>query len=112
VRSALEDRLEVQLAEAYQPMQTGAPMWEREYRFHPTRKWRFDFAWPSRKLAVEIEGGTWVRGRHGSGVGVYNDAEKYNEAALLGWTLLRVTSNMVKDGEALEWIRRGLEATA
>lgn len=58
---------------------------EREFRFHPERRWRFDFAWPSIKLAVEIEG----RGRHQTVVGYRRDCEKYNEAARLGWRVLR-----------------------
>src|ERR1035437_4661972 len=53
----------------------------REFRFHPERKWRFDFAWPLYQLAVEIEG----RGRHQSFGGFEKDAEKYNAAAKLGW---------------------------
>lgn len=65
------------------------PMPECEYRFHPERKWRLDFAWPSYKLAVEIEGGVWVRGRHVRGIGFVKDMEKYNELAILGWCLLR-----------------------
>jgi very-short-patch-repair endonuclease len=56
-----------------------------EYRFHPSRRWRFDIAFPSRKLAVELEG----RGRHQTVVGYRNDCEKYNAAIELGWTVLR-----------------------
>lgn len=63
------------------------PGWdlEREYRFHPTRKWRFDFAFPSQKLAIEIEG----FGRHQTVTGYMTDLEKYNEATRLGWRMLR-----------------------
>jgi hypothetical protein len=58
---------------------------EREFKFHPERRWRFDFCWPALKLAVEIEG----RGRHQTFVGFRNDCEKYNEALRLGWRVLR-----------------------
>lgn len=34
------------------------PEFVREHRFHPTRRWRFDFAWPDEKVALEVEGGT------------------------------------------------------
>lgn len=77
---------------------------EREFRFHPQRKWRFDFAWPDRKIAVEVDGGTWVGGRHVQGAGFENDCRKMNAAALLGWRVLRFTSNMVLDGEAFSVI--------
>ena len=70
---------------------------EREYVFHPTRKWRFDFAWPDIKLAVEVEG----RGRHQSFGGFEADCEKYNAAAILGWRVLRYTPRMVMAGTAI-----------
>lgn len=64
-----------------------------EHRFHALRKWRFDYAWPERKLALEIEGGIWTNGAHTRGTGFMEDMEKYNEAALLGWRLLRFAPN-------------------
>lgn len=75
---------------------------EREYKFHPTRRWRFDFAWPEKKLAVEIEGGTWQIGRHQRAGGFSADCEKYNQAALLGWRTLRFTTAMVTEGTAID----------
>jgi very-short-patch-repair endonuclease len=83
---------------------------ERELSFHPVRRWRFDFAWPGRKLALEVEGGTASgRSRHSQGAGFEADCEKYNAAALMGWTVLRVTSGMVRDGRALRVLERALE---
>lgn len=84
--------------------------WEAEYRFHPTRKWRFDFAWPEMMIAVEIEGGTWAGGRHSRGKGFEKDCEKYNEAAILGWTVLRFTTRQVTSGVAVETFTRALMA--
>ena len=63
----------------------------KEYRFHPKRKWRFDYAFPAVKLALEVEGGVWTRGRHTRPKGFLNDVEKYNTATLLGWRVLRTT---------------------
>lgn len=68
---------------------------EPEYQFALPRKWRFDFCWPDLKLAVEIEGGTWIQGRHSRGKGFEKDAEKYNTAAMLGWLVLRFTTRQV-----------------
>jgi very-short-patch-repair endonuclease len=79
-----------------------------EYRFHPTRRWRFDVAFLKEKLAVEVEGGVYVQGRHSRGAGLEKDCEKYAEAAILGWTVLRVTPRHVKSGKAAEWIERCL----
>jgi len=80
----------------------------RELRFAPPRRWRFDFAWPEHKLAVEVEGATWTAGRHTRGAGFAKDAEKLNEAALRGWLVLRVTPEQIDDGRAVEWIKRAL----
>lgn len=60
-----------------------------EYRFHPTRKWRADFAIPSAKLLIEIDGGAWSGGRHTRGAGFIGDCEKLNAAACMGYRVLR-----------------------
>ncbi len=64
----------------------------KEYKFHNTRKWRIDYAWPEQKLAIEIEGGIWSNGRHTRSKGFINDIEKYNEIVLYGFSLLRIPS--------------------
>lgn len=66
----------------------------QEYQFHPTRKWRFDYAFPPYKVAVEIEGGVWIRGRHTRGKGYTEDIKKYNAAVVLGWRVIRMTPEM------------------
>ena len=79
-----------------------------EYRFHPVRKWRFDYAWPEYKVAVEIEGGTWVGGRHVRPAGFNTDCHKYNEAISLGWKVIRGDAKMVKDGSLLDYLTKTL----
>lgn len=81
----------------------GVPKPVAEYRFHPLRKWRFDWAWPAQKVALEVEGGVWIQGRHSRGAGFLKDAEKYNTAATMGWRVLRVTPKQIDNGEALKW---------
>jgi hypothetical protein len=73
----------------------------KEYIFHPTRKWRFDFAVPAYRMAVEIDGGVYIGGRHTRGRGFENDCEKINEAIINGWMVLRFTSSMMRDENAL-----------
>ena len=72
-----------------------------EYRFLKKRRFRFDFAWPSLKIAIEIEGGVWSGGRHTRGAGYSRDIEKYNLATRAGWKVYRFTPQMVKSGEAI-----------
>jgi hypothetical protein len=79
---------------------SGLPLPEREFLFHQKRKWRFDFAWPELLIAVEVEGGVWVGGRHVRGEGYEADCEKYNAAQLAGWIVLRFTPGMIKRGKA------------
>ena len=76
----------------------------REHRFHPVRRWRFDYAWPERKIAFEVEGGTWFGGRHSRGKGYRSDCEKYSTAAIHGWMVLRATSDMMRDGSAVTFL--------
>lgn len=76
----------------------GLPEAVREYRFHPTRRWRFDFCWPAHKLAVEIDG----RGRHQTVDGVRKDCEKHNAAVALGWRILRFPST--DKGDVMAWV--------
>lgn len=80
----------------------------REYRFSPPRFWRFDFAFPERKVAVEIEGGVYNGGRHTRGSGFVADCEKYNRAATLGWRVLRFPTHEVKNGHAIAVLEQAL----
>lgn len=80
----------------------------QEYKFHPVRKWRFDFAILSRKIAFEIEGGIWNGGRHVNPIGFTKDCEKYNEAMKLGWRVFRLVPSMITE-DYLESIITGIE---
>lgn len=79
----------------------GLPAPVREYRFHARRRWRFDLAFERERVAVEVEGGAFVRGRHNRGAGYREDCRKYNEAVRHGWRVLRFLPEMVESGEAL-----------
>lgn len=81
---------------------SNLPKASLEFKFHPERRWRSDFAWPDYMLLVEIEGGIFINGRHVRGIGYQNDCEKYNAAVMMGYHLLRFTSNQVKSGYAIK----------
>lgn len=80
----------------------------KEFKFHPDRNWRFDFAWPEKKLAVELEGGIWNKGRHMRPEGFIEDCNKYNAASLLGWKVLRFTERHIKSMQAIKQTREAL----
>ena len=100
--SYLEEVLAAQIA------QSDLPQPVREFRFAPPRRWRFDFAWVEQRLAVEVEGGVHTGGRHTRPVGFRQDCEKYNQAVLEGWRVLRFESGSVESGAALEIIEKAL----
>jgi very-short-patch-repair endonuclease len=89
--------------------QRGQPLPIREYRFAaPARQWRFDGAYVAAKIGIECDGGTWVQGRHTRGYGFENDCEKLDLAAVMGWLILRFTTDMIADGRALTYVERAL----
>lgn len=113
-------RLEESLALQIRVVKLPAP--EREYQFAAAhvgpgrgvkkrlqdaglKNWRFDFAWPDKKFAVEVEGGTYVGGRHNRGKGFEDDCIKYHHAMLLGWTVYRCTGRLVDNGWAVQLIQ-------
>lgn len=77
----------------------------REFRFHPVRKWRFDYAVPASRVALEVEGGVWRGGRHTSPKGFMTDMEKYNAAAIAGWVVVRTTPDRLMS-EGVELIKK------
>jgi very-short-patch-repair endonuclease len=93
----------------FQMRAAGLPEPQTEFRFHPTRKWRFDFCFPVERIGIECEGGVWSKGRHTRGAGYTGDCVKYNHAALAGWLVLRFTSDMVESGEALATVEQAIK---
>lgn len=62
-----------------------------EYQFHPVRKWRFDWCFPSIKLAIEYNGIMSEKSRHTTITGYTKDMDKLNAAQQLGWIVLQYT---------------------
>lgn len=106
---------------------------ETQVRFHPKRRWRFDFCIPSMKIALEVDGGEAMRtvtcaacgtspahmtlkngrsqmirlgGGHHTPQGFRKNREKWNEAAILGWVVQGATGTQVESGEAIGWFER------
>ncbi|HCJ0348599.1 TPA: hypothetical protein NQH15_000294 [Acinetobacter baumannii] len=83
--------------------------YEQEYRFNPDRRWKADFRIEGYQILVEVEGGAFCNGRHTRGQGYTDDCEKYSTAAAMGWTVIRGTTNQVKEGLVLKWIELAME---
>ena len=81
----------------------------KEYKFYPTRKWRFDYSIVELKIAIEVEGGVYTQGRHTRGKGFVNDMEKYNNAACEGWLLIRVVPSKLMSADTLDFVRRAIK---
>ena len=86
----------------------------REWRFHPTRRWRFDFAlglsysegrFEPNRIAIEIEGGIYTQGRHTRGKGFQADLDKYNHATAMGWRVFRFSTRDVLRGRAKDFLK-------
>lgn len=102
-KSHLEEQMWAQLQQA--SLATGCV---RQHRFCPPRRWTWDFAWIDRALAVEIDGGGFVYGRHNRPGGQEKDYEKANTATLLGWRVLRFTGRMLNEDQAVPFIKQVL----
>ncbi len=81
------------------------PIGDIEVQFHPTRRWRFDWALSRAKVAVELDGYVY----HTSRAGWLKDMEKFNEASLLGWYVFHITPKDVETGKASELMSRILK---
>ena len=92
---------EVILARDLRALKIG---FEQEYKFHAERNWRADFLITGTKILVEVEGGIWSGGRHTRGKGFIADMEKYNAAAVMGFKVLRFSTEQVKSGLAIKQI--------
>ncbi len=97
----------------------GIPEPKIEHKFHPTRKWRFDFSWEAfqmsvpgctsnvyvPRVALEVQGGLFIQGRHNHGASLRKEHEKLNEAARLGWRVLYVMPENLCVKETVDLIK-------
>lgn len=102
VLKRIERRSKLELALLAQMERGGLPTPYCEYRWHPTRKWRLDFAWPEEGMvAVEVQGMVHrIKARFKA------DIEKRAELLLAGWRVLEVDGDSIRDGRAVAWIKK------
>lgn len=94
------------LEQVFRGLKLATPV--AEHRFHPTRKWLFDYAWPEEKVALEVEGGIWRKGggAHSRPANIMRDIEKYNAATVLGWRVIRCTPQTLFNNLTIEMVRQ------
>lgn len=85
------------------------PVPDAEHKFLDNRRFRFDYAFVEQKIAVEVEGGVWIQGRHTRGSGYVKDMEKYNLATVEGWRVLRFTPQQLKEEQTYNMLGKLLD---
>ena len=93
---------------AFQLNALGLTGYTREVACIPGRKFRFDFCFREARLLVEINGGTFCKGAHSTGLGIRRDYEKMRLAQDHGWKVYPFDGNAVKLGVAVEIVRKAL----
>lgn len=88
------------------------PIPVREFRFHATRRWRFDYAWPEYRVALEVEGGMFAQGHHVRPRGIRRDLAKYNAAAVDGWIVLRCVPETLGAPSTLAFLQQAFDYRA
>ena len=99
---------ELENAFAMQLDAVGLDGYVREYQAIPGRRYRWDFAWPDKRVLVEINGGTYAHMGHSTGPGIARDYEKSNLAVLAGWKVFAFDRRMVEAGTALDVTAKAL----
>lgn len=102
----VESQLELLLLNRLE--QAGLPVGAAQQRIIPGRKFTFDRVWIVQRVAVEVQGATFVKGGHSTGTGIARDCEKLSLAAAHGWRVLPVTKHQIESGQAVEWIAAAL----
>lgn len=82
----------------------------QEHRFMHSRNWRFDYAIPLLKIAIEYQGGTFRKQKssHTSVAGQTRDWEKFNEAQIRGWIVLCVNPITIDNGTFIKQFKRAI----
>jgi hypothetical protein len=91
--SALEAEFEIQL----RAMKIA---YKKEQKLVPGRRYRWDFV--CLDVAIECQGGTWIKGAHSTGTGIQRDCDKLFEVVALGYKPLNITASDIKSGVAVQ----------
>jgi len=91
------------------------PSPEVEFKFHPERRWKLDFAWPvghpgaiEGGVYLEVDGGIFSHGSHTRGARMLKTWERDNEATCRGWRGLRCQPRDLCTQATVDLIKRAL----
>lgn len=104
--AGVESQLELLLLNRLE--RAGLPVGLAGQQIIPGRKFEFDRVWPEQRVAVEVQGATFVTGAHSTGTGIARDCEKLSLAAAHGWRVLPLTKHQIQSGQAVTWIAQAL----
>lgn len=101
----VHDALEVEFVRQVEERSLPHPERQSRKPWDGTKRlFRADFLWEDARLVLEVDGGTWVGGRHTRGAGYARDCEKLALATINGYTVLKATASHVRDGTAIGWV--------
>ncbi|QEL01580.1 hypothetical protein FKG96_12435 [Olivibacter sp. LS-1] len=85
----------------------GLDVWP-EFYFSVERQYRIDYAIPTHKIAIEVDGGIWMKGNsgHSSGTGIKRDMEKSNLLQAMGWWLIRIEPSSLISTDSINHLKR------
>lgn len=109
---AKREQFERMFAQQFAALRLAAPLPQFKFAKALGREWTADFAWPDLMLLVEIDGGIWRcgGGAHSRPAAILRDMAKHNDATLLGWRVLRFSSDEVKSGHAVRFVERVMDS--
>lgn len=88
--------------------QFGLPKPVAEFKWHPTRKFRADYAWPEHRVLLELQGGVYTFGKHGRGSGIVKDMEKVSEASALGWLTIQILPKDLMSVKTTNYVKQAI----
>lgn len=99
------------MAEGNEDNQVILPYVKSELKVTKMRGWRFDYSYPELRIAIEVHGGIFTKGRHVRPLGFMEDRRKMNEAQLQGWIVLEFPVPDIENTpfDCVEQIARAIE---
>lgn len=82
-----------------------------EHPFMHSRNWKFDYVIEELKVAVEYQGGVFMKGKsgHTNVAGQTRDWEKFNEAQIRGWIVICANPKTIDNRTFIKQLERAIK---